>query len=175
MPSVSFSLGLHDSQPQHKRRKIEFKLTEVLSASPSLRKEGLKLIHRDSVSENLDGAEDILKAVFESQHLSLSHEDAARSDASKSSVEELQQNGEGHIIEGSEASTRLQVEEVLVFLSYIPKLFRLIYVTSTIPGKVYWVRTFFDLLFDSHFNLKKNTRLGWSLTIHPKKLQVKAI
>ena len=175
MPSVSFSLGLHDSQPQHKRRKIEFKLTEVLSASPSLRKEGLKLIHRDSVSENLDGAEDILKAVFESQHLSLSHEDAARSDASKSSVEELQQNGEGHIIEGSEASTRLQVEEVLVFLSYIPKLFRLIYVTSTIPGKVYWVRTFFDLLFDSHFNLKKNTRLGWSLTIHPKKLQVKVI
>ncbi|KAK7842284.1 hypothetical protein CFP56_014145 [Quercus suber] len=113
MPSVSFSLGLHDSQPQHKRRKIDFQLTEVLSASPSLREEGLKLIDRDSVSENLDGAEDILKAVFESQHLSLSYEeDAAQSDASKSPVEELQQNGEGHIIEGSEASTRLQVEEV---------------------------------------------------------------
>lgn len=156
MPSVSFSLGLRDSQPQHKRRKIDFQLTEVLSASPSLGEEGLKLIDRDSVSENLDGAEDILKAVFESQHLSLSYEeDAAQSDASKSPVEELQQNGEGHIIEGSEASTRLQVEEVLVFLSYIPKLFRLIYVMSTIPGKVYWVRTFFDLLFDSHFQFKK--------------------
>lgn len=176
MPSVSFSLGLRDSQPQHKRRKIDFQLTEVLSASPSLGEEGLKLIDRDSVSENLDGAEDILKAVFESQHLSLSYEeDAAQSDASKSPVEELQQNGEGHIIEGSEASTRLQVEEVLVFLSYIPKLFRLIYVMSTIPGKVYWVRTFFDLLFDSHFNLKNNTRLGWSVTIHPKKLQAKVI
>nr|POE92281.1 hypothetical protein CFP56_48397 [Quercus suber] len=113
MPSVSFSLGLHDSQPQHKRRKIDFQLTDVLSASPSLREVGLKLIDRDSVSENLDGAEDILKAVFESQHLSLSYEeDAAQSDASKSPVEELQQNGEGHIIEGSEASTRLQVEEV---------------------------------------------------------------
>lgn len=176
MPSVSFSLGLRDSQPQHKRRKIDFQLTEVLSASPSLGEEGLKLIDRDSVSENLDGAEDILKAVFESQHLSLSYEeDAAQSDASKSPVEELQQNGEGHIIEGSEASTRLQVEEVLVFLSYIPKLFRLIYVMSTIPGKVYWVRTLFDLLFDSHFNLKNNTRLGWSVTIHPKKLQAKVI
>lgn len=176
MPSVSFSLGLRDSQPQHKRRKIDFQLTEVLSASPSLGEEGLKLIDRDSVSENLDGAEDILKAVFESQHLSLSYEeDAAQSDASKSPVEELQQNGEGHIIEGSEASTRLQVEEVLVFLSYIPKLFRLIYVMSTIPGKVYWVRTFFDLLFDSHFNLKNNARLGWSVTIHPKKLQAKVI
>lgn len=70
------------------------------------------MINRDFVTENLDGAEDILKAIFESQHLSLSHEeDAARSDASKSSVEELQQNGEGHIIEGPEASTKLQVEE----------------------------------------------------------------
>ncbi|KAM3743966.1 hypothetical protein ACB098_06G016300 [Castanea mollissima] len=113
MPSASFSLGLHDSQPQHKRRKIDFQLTEVLSDSPSLREEGLKLIDRDSVSENLDGAEDILKAVFESQHLSLSYEeDATQSDASKSPVEELQQNEKGHVIEGSEASTRLQVEEV---------------------------------------------------------------
>jgi hypothetical protein len=136
MPSGSFSLGLEDSWPQHKRRKIEGQLTEVLSASPSLREEGRKLINRDSVSENLNGVEDKLKAVLESQHFSLSHEEGvAQSDVSKSPVEEMHQNEEGRMIEGSEASLRLQVEEVLIFLLYIPKLFRLIYIKSAILGK----------------------------------------
>lgn len=133
MPRGSSSFGLEDSWPQHKRRKIEGQLTGVLSASPSLREEGLKLINRDSISESLNGAEDNPNAVLESQHFSLSdEEDVQQLDISKSLLEEMHQNEEGHMIEGSESSPRMQVEEVLVFLLYNLKLFRLLYVRSSI-------------------------------------------
>lgn len=136
MPRGSFSFGLEDSWPQHKRRKIEGQLTDVLSASPSLREEGLKLINRDSIRESLNGAEDNPNAVLESQHFSLSdEEDVAQLDTSKILLEEMHQNEEGHMIEGSESSPRMQVEEVLVFLLYILKLFRLLYVRSAIAEK----------------------------------------
>ncbi|XP_059441260.1 uncharacterized protein LOC132173702 [Corylus avellana] len=113
MPRGSFSFGLEDSWPQHKRRKIEGQLTDVLSASPSLREEGVKLINRDSITESLNGAEDNPNAVLEAQHFSLSdEEDVAQLDISEGLLEDMHQNEEGHMIEGSESSPRMQVEEV---------------------------------------------------------------
>jgi hypothetical protein len=136
MPRGSFSFGLEDSWPQHKRRKIKGQLTDVLSASPSLSEEGPKLINRDFITESLNAAEDNPNAFLEALHFSLSdEEDVAQLDISKDLLEDMHQNEEGHMIEGSESSPRMQVEEVLVFLLYILKLFRLLYARSAIAEK----------------------------------------
>lgn len=117
-PGGSYSLGLEGSWFQHKRRKIEGRPTNLLSASPSLREEGLTLINRGSVSENLNDAEDYSKAVLQTLHFSLSPEKGvAQLDMGNSLAEAKHQNEEGHMIEGFESSPRLHVEEVLAFVA----------------------------------------------------------
>ncbi|XP_040988092.1 uncharacterized protein LOC121235764 [Juglans microcarpa x Juglans regia] len=120
MPRGSFSLGSEDLGPQHKRRKIEGQLTSVLSTSSGSREEGVELISRYSISENLNDAEDNPKAVLDSQYFSSSLEEGvAQLDISKSLVEEMRENEEGHMVEGSESSPRLQVEEAQLSLEAI--------------------------------------------------------
>ncbi|KAG6689987.1 hypothetical protein I3842_11G201100 [Carya illinoinensis] len=120
MPRGSFSLGSEDLGPQHKRRKTEGQVTSVLSASSGLREEGVELINRCSISENLNDAEDNPKAVLDSQYFSSSLEEGvAQLDSSKSLVEEMHENEEGHMLEGSESSPRLQVEEAQLSLEAI--------------------------------------------------------
>lgn len=111
LPGIISSSTKVDSWPRFKRRKVEDKQANCLSASPSFRVQKFHDIQKGYKSSYSRIADNNSNAVSDFQAFPLSHE----GNANKSS-DMIYQKMECHITDGNESSPRFQIQEVLIFL-----------------------------------------------------------